>query len=293
MSAFTVIDVETANADLESICQIGVARFEEGELRSDWESLVDPEDYFDPINVAIHGIDESRVANAPTFYDLYDELLSLLSGQVVVSHTHFDRVALHRACEQFELSSVTCTWLDSARVVRRAWPERYARAGYGLANVATDLGINYRAHDALEDARATGLIVLRAIESTGLSISDWLARVRTPILPGVSGADHEANSEGALFGEVVCFTGALTIPRREAAGIAAAAGCVVGDGVTRDTTLLVVGDQDVRKLKGHKLSGKHRKAEQLISKGQQVRILTERDFRRITDDAATEDLQPR
>ena len=55
---FVVIDVETANPDPSSICQVGVASFREGQLHGSWESLVNPEDYFDGINLAIHGIDE-------------------------------------------------------------------------------------------------------------------------------------------------------------------------------------------------------------------------------------------
>ena len=40
----------------------------------------------------------------------------------------------------------------------------------------------------------------------------------------------------------------------------------------------VVGDQDIRHLAGHEKSNKHRKAEELIAKGQPIRILAERDF---------------
>jgi DNA polymerase-3 subunit epsilon len=56
-------------------------------------------------------------------------------------------------------------------------------------------------------------------------------------------------------------------------------GCHVGTGVTKKTTILVVGDQDVTKLSGHEKSSKHRKAEQLISKGIPIRILRETDFK--------------
>lgn len=58
---FVAIDVETANADMASICQIGLARYENGVLADEWKSYVDPQDYFDGINVSIHGIDESTV----------------------------------------------------------------------------------------------------------------------------------------------------------------------------------------------------------------------------------------
>ena len=56
------------------------------------------------------------------------------------------------------------------------------------------------------------------------------------------------------------------------------AGCVVSASVNKTTTLLVVGNQDIRRLSGYKKSSKHRKAEELISKGRQIRILAEVDF---------------
>lgn len=79
---FVALDVETANADMASICQIGVANFADGQLVEEWSSLVDPEDDFDPINVEIHGIDEDTVAGAPTFPKLVNNLDGYLSGSV-------------------------------------------------------------------------------------------------------------------------------------------------------------------------------------------------------------------
>jgi DNA polymerase-3 subunit epsilon len=69
--------------------------------------------------------------------------------------------------------------------------------------------------------------------------------------------------------------------RHDAAVAAANAGCQVDDGVTKHTTLLVVGDQDIRRLAGHEKSSKHRKAEELIRQGQRIRIVGESDFKSI------------
>ena len=66
--------METANADMASICQIGIAKYADGMLVEEWKSYVDPEDYFDGINVSIHGIDESVVKGAPTFSALINKL---------------------------------------------------------------------------------------------------------------------------------------------------------------------------------------------------------------------------
>ena len=281
---FVVIDLETANADLSSICQVGIASFEGGNMVDAWESFVNQQDYFSPINISIHGIDEFRVKDAPTWSEVFPQVVSRLEEKIVVSHTPFDRLALARACDRSDLAEFGCTWLDSARVVRRAWPQ-FSRSGYGLSNVAACFGIDYKAHDALEDARCAGLLLLRAVAETGLSPEQWLTRVTQPIHQPSEGHQQGnkrgGNPDGELFGEVLVFTGALTIPRGEAAGLAAAAGCRVDDGVTKHTTMLVVGDQDLRRLAGHDKSSKLRKAEQLIGEGQQIRIIGESDFKRI------------
>jgi DNA polymerase-3 subunit epsilon len=244
---------------------------------------VDPQDEFDPCNVAIHGISSDSVVGSPTFGDIMPRLSEHLAQQVVVTHTPFDKVSIGRAILKCGATPIDCTWLDSARVARRAWPE-CARKGYALAKITSTLGIQYQPHVASEDARAAGQLIARAIESTGLGLTDWLTRVIQPITTSATRLSAiEPNADGALAGEVVVFTGALSMPRAEAAALAADAGCTVGEGVTKGTTILVVGEQDIRRLAGHDKSSKHRKAELLISDGVPIRILTETDFRRLIE----------
>jgi DNA polymerase-3 subunit epsilon len=281
---FVAIDVETANADIASICQVGIVAFENGSVKESWQSLVNPEDYFDGINISIHGIDQTAVKQAPTFPRIYATVRKLLADAIVASHTPFDRVAVARVVEKYGLEEVACAWLDTARVARRAWPQ-FSQRGYGLANVARHLGISFVAHNAEEDARAAGELLVHAMKETGIAVSEWQDRVRKPISPsGTSKATNiavDANPEGDLYGEIVVFTGALTIPRRLAAQMAADAGCKVAPSVGESTTLLVIGDQDIRRLAGQEKSSKRRRAEELIARGQAIRILGESDFGRL------------
>lgn len=272
---FVVIDVETANPQMSSICQVGVVRFEGGRETASESVLVDPRSWFCPVHVGIHGIDEGRVAGAPCFRELACWLDGWTRGQTVVCHTHFDRVAVAQACRRNDVPSPTCEWLDSAGVVRRTWPE-FAKTGYGLANVALHLGIAFRHHDAVEDARAAGTILLRAIEVSGRPLHEWQYAVRRPIAdPRIR---MTGDGDGPLLGERIVFTGSLAIARREAAALAAEAGADVEPGVTLNTSMVVVGDQDVEKLNGKSKSAKHLKAEALIAKGHAIRIVGEADF---------------
>lgn len=194
---FVALDVETANADMASICQIGVARFADGRIVEEWESLLDPEDYFDFVNVSIHGIDEEDVIGYPTFPAVVGELDRFLKDQVCVCHTHFDRVSIARARAKYSLPEFEITWLDSARVARRTW-EDCAWSGYGLANVCEKIGYEFEHHDALEDAKACGHILLAAIDVSGLDLDTWRKRVRQPIDRAKSSSGSDVEREGEL-----------------------------------------------------------------------------------------------
>lgn len=280
---FMALDVETANADMASICSIGIATFESEHLVEETYWLIDPEDHFDPTNVSIHGIDASAVAGSPTFKHVSKKLDNLLSGTIIVTHTHFDRLALQRAAHRAKIEPVACNWIDTARVARRTWTE-FAQRGYGLASVCNRIGYEFQHHHALEDAKASGHIMLAALRETGLDLEEMVTRCSRPIhdVPSSSAAIRRSgNPDGHLSGEVIAFTGALSLSRSEAADMAALAGCEVASGVTRETTLLVVGDTDARQLAGHEKSSKHRKAEGLIRQGHPMRIIGESDFRHL------------
>ncbi len=282
---FLAIDVETANADYSSICQIGIVEFQNSEIVSEWKSLINPQTYFDGFNISIHGITPEDVKSSPTFEMVHDYLISKLANQIVVHHMPFDRVAINRACLEDNLELIPARWLDSARITRRTWHE-FSSCGYGLKKISGFLGIVFRHHDALEDAIAAGKVVMKACETTNMSLEDWFVRVEKPIdlnkFYEVQKIEFEGNPEGELFGEVLVFTGALVFPRKIAAQFAAKLGCKVTDSVTKVTTMLVVGIQASSKLAGYEKSSKHRKAEKLISEGHNLRILSENDFFALT-----------
>lgn len=181
MISFNAIDVETANRNWGSICQIGIVQVRDGRIATEFCTLVDPEERFEYGNIAIHGIDEFAVRDTPTMRDFHADLIGMLQGAVVVSHTSFDKGAIGYACEKCGLPPPNATWLDTAKVARRAWPDELGGRGYGLKNLADHFEIRFRHHDALEDAREAALILLKAVEASGLDIEGWLKRVELPV----------------------------------------------------------------------------------------------------------------
>lgn len=279
---FTAIDVETANSDYGSICQVGLATFDEGHLIETWETLVNPGTHFDAFNTSIHGIDQATVRGAPTFDKAHAEIVRRCGADLIVSHGSFDRASMRSACARYSLPSIDADWIDTARVARRAWRD-VSRSGFALNSLCRRFEIDLaQHHNALADAVAAGHILLRACSDSGREVRDWLSLIATPIAQAFGDAPatsrRDGREDGPLFGTTIVFTGSLTIDRKTAADLAAAAGCRVMTTVGNSTTFVVVGSQDLAVLAGHSKSSKHRKAEELIASGLPIEIITEERF---------------
>lgn len=181
-----------------------------------------------------------------------------------MAHSWFDKGALAAACRVGERPIIETRWLDSVRVAKQAWPQL---SSHRLNVLASFLGIEHRHHDALSDARAAGIVILKAIEHTGIDLQGWLAepsrkRAKPPV-PALS---------GPLVGERIAILGE---PQDGplAQFVAQAGGKVVRSvGVT--TTMLVIATKQPYG-RWVEASPPHRKAEELRSAGRPITILKE------------------
>jgi DNA polymerase-3 subunit epsilon len=269
--------VETACSDAASICQIGLACVQPDNQILTFSMLVNPGTRFDAFNIQLHGIGPDHVADAPRFPDALDLLLPLLTRHHLVQHSNFDKQAMNAACGFCGLDTPDLRWSDSVQIARRAWPELKGNGGHGLANLKRTLNLKFQHHDAGEDARAAAMVVLHAEAHLQLPFEELIKPVTRKSFSAAITMDGDP--AGALAGSVVVFTGALGMSRNEAAELAARVGMTVKAGVTKKTTHLVVGDQDLTVLAGHTKSIKHRKAEEMQSGGHPIRIIGESDFK--------------
>ena len=177
---FNAIDVETANRNRASICQIGMAQVHDGKLTNTMSILINPEEPFESVHTGIHGIDSDTIKDADTIPAIYHQLHSIMEGTTLVSHTRFDQQALEKAITKYRLRMPRVRWLDSAQIARRAWPQKYGTGSPSLMNVMADLGITFQHHDAGEDAKAAAQILLHAHHHTNLDVDDWLEQANQP-----------------------------------------------------------------------------------------------------------------
>lgn len=288
MTRFVSIDVETANASLSSICQIGAVIYENKRPVDQWCTLVNPGQEFRSFNTRIHGIRARDVAAAPGLAATIESLRHFAGSTILASYGAFDRSAVGQAATACGLQPLPNHWIDLQQVVRNAWPAEFTASGWRLAHICKQLGISLASHhDALCDATAAGEVFIHAQEVSSTTAIDWLDphRYRSAASASSKGGSFSAsvketpvNEDGPLFGEVIVFTGEITMPRRIAAERAGAIGCTPANSVTKKTTLLVVGEQDLALVGESGKSTKQVKAEELIAKGQEIRILGESAF---------------
>lgn len=284
---FVTIDVETANNDVGSICQIGLAKYINGKLIDTYCTLVCPQTSFSRQNIEVHGINSSMVKDAPSMYDIYGQILKFIGDNVVVSYTDFDQRALTKSLEHHKLPIPELSWVDATILVRKTC-QRFAIKGYNLANVCREWNYQFDHHDALEDAKACGFITVTILRENGLSIHDWVkGRGHSRTYPQQQRANNKSypssivkvgDESGRYAGLNICFTGNLSISRSDIAEIAAKNGFNVKAGASKKLNYLVVGTQDLTLLVGHEKSSKHRKVEELIQDGLDIKILEEKAF---------------
>lgn len=304
------IDFETANRTRSSACSLGlcVLDFPSGAVLEKKQFLINPNVQFDYFNTLVNGITPDMVKDAPLFQDVVGEISSrLIHNTIVVAHNApFDISVLRNSCDVAQIPVPELNYFCTLKLSRSLLP---GMASYTLPAVAVKCGLpDFRHHLADDDAETCAKIFLHlanmcnaeTIHQLSLRSGVWFGqtyadgsysschKTREPqidlpddgsdILPECSSITP--NESNPLFGKTVVFTGALCgMPRTEAESIVAAAGGVVGKGLTKKTNFIVCGYQDPAVLNGHKKSSKLIKAEQYAADGCDIQIIPEELFR--------------
>lgn len=159
---FVGFDVETANDDWGSICQIGLVKYVDGVEESSESWLCTPPEslnFFNEINIGIHGITPEMVADQPRFADLVPKMVEFVGDLPLVAHNaQFDFTALSRACAASGIDVPEMIYGCSLTLARN---EKLQVENHKLPTVASHLGFELKNHhDAAEDARACAAITI-------------------------------------------------------------------------------------------------------------------------------------
>jgi len=155
---FTAIDFETANGKLNSICQVGLVRVENGVITRELEILVQPPgNEYHWGNTRVHGINRRMTAHAPTFDEIWNQMFPYISGQHVVAHNAaFDCSCLDHTLGFYDIAVPTYKPHCTVKIYKR-----------NLALLCETYGIELVHHNALSDARACAALFLRHLKGEG------------------------------------------------------------------------------------------------------------------------------
>jgi len=296
---FAALDFETANRHATSACSVGVALVKRGELaeRNSW--LIRPPTLeFDHFNIRVHGIRPKDVEASPTWANIWPDVSFRLKDKYLIAHNvRFDLGVLQALNDHYSLPPLEVRYLCSWVVARKTWPDLVS---YRLSAVGEFLGIEFKHHDAGEDAWVSAEIIRAAATELGVTTIEDLCAALS-IRPGHLFHDghmhmgggykrgvsarppegHEFDPEHPLYGRTVAITGRLqSMVRQVASQLVSEAGGQVGSSVSSSTDFLVIGGDGMQSFQGE-TGAKSRKietAKELIGMGSEIEVIGEDDF---------------
>lgn len=195
----TSIDFETANYSDASICAVGIAVFDDGNLLESKHWLVRPpkgHGWFREDFVECHGISRFDVCNEPEFPCIAPKIVERLTrADLVIAHNaQFDMSKLWGTMQHFGLPCPEFDFLCTLCAARRVWPG--LPGGHGLGMLAARIGHQFRHHNAQDDAEAAGQVLYAMMRDAKASDPRELAKSINVILgtlseTGISGCRKE------------------------------------------------------------------------------------------------------
>lgn len=159
---FTSLDFETANQSRVSMCAVGIAVFENGNLTEAPYWLVRPpkgHGFFQDDFTEIHGLTWFDVQDAPEFPAIAPEFLERLArSDIVIAHyAPFDVGVLRETLNHFGLPCPAFEYFCTCHAAKRIWPDL---PDHKLNTLAAHIGHEFNHHHAQSDAEAAGRVLL-------------------------------------------------------------------------------------------------------------------------------------
>ncbi len=160
---YVVFDTETTGLDFmnNGITEIGAVKLVGGKITEQFTTLIKPDYRITEENVAITGITEEMVKDAPRISAVIPDFMKFIDGCTLVAHNaEFDMKFLKRfaGAEEYEVKNPV---LDSVEIARSNLPQLRR---HDLHTLAEHFGVVFHHHRALSDAYATAEIFIELMK---------------------------------------------------------------------------------------------------------------------------------
>ena len=285
LNNYTVIDIETTGFDpyVNEIIELSALKVRDKIIVDKFSSLVKPNAPVDEFITKLTGITNENLENAPKIEDIISKYIEFIGDDTLLGHnTSFDINFIYDAYLKYCNKHFDNCYMDTLRISRRVLT---GIDRYNLKYIAKYFNIPVEVeHRALADCETTYLCYEKLreyINSNHIKISETNNYKSADNIIEISLDDTKDIELNPFYNQVVVFTGTLeNFSRNTAMQIIEKLQGINGKGVTKQTNYLILGNNDycsAIKDKDGK-STKQKKAEDLILKGQDLKIISENVF---------------
>jgi DNA polymerase III subunit epsilon len=185
---FAFLDIETTGLSPwfgDRVCQIAIVITEGKRIKSTVDLLINPERTLSPAAAHINGLDESKLAKAPRFEEITEQLETLLKDAVIVCHNaKFDIQFLDNEYRKLGRSVEYPNLIDTLVLAR----EYFDLPSYSLGHLAEDFHVSSNIQGSHAQADAITLkniffAMMEALKPNGKPLDDYIGIYNSPAWP--------------------------------------------------------------------------------------------------------------
>ncbi|MBP3924397.1 3'-5' exonuclease [bacterium] len=141
-----VLDTETTGLDYtkEKMVEFAAVRLENGKIKDEFQTLINPEQHIRKSSMAIHGITQEMVADAPTEAEAMPKILEFIGDYPIVAHNAiFDYTFINEASIRTTGNEILNPRIDTQQMFKEVYPDLDS---HGLEALTTRFKVELNNH---------------------------------------------------------------------------------------------------------------------------------------------------
>lgn len=121
-----VLDTETTGLDYtkEKLVEFAAVRLENGKIKDEFQTLINPQQHIRKSSIAIHGITQEMVADAPTESEAIPKILEFMGDYPMVAHNAiFDYSFINEAVKRVTGHGINNERIDTQQMFKEVFPD--------------------------------------------------------------------------------------------------------------------------------------------------------------------------
>ena len=168
-----VLDTETTGLDYtkEKMVEFAGVRLENGKVKDEFQTLINPKQHIRKSSIAIHGITQDMVEDAPTENDVMPKIIEFIGDYPIVAHNAiFDYTFLNEASLRVTGKALENPRIDTQQMFKEVYPELES---HGLEALTNKFNVELNNHHrAMADAMGLALAYPK-LKKLYLQKYDW------------------------------------------------------------------------------------------------------------------------